>query len=218
LTNRQILQRQKKVCILLKCKQIKEGIMKKINLYRTDKIIFSLKYLSIFLLFVLINSSCLTQESKTGNKETMKNHKTKLVKDFIALWETGDTSKTPLIFTEDCAYTDVANEQTFNGIEGVNRYVGHVHNWGSDIKMTIRNMEISDEMGYVEWTFTANQTSPIKGRVLIATNKQITLDGVTLVKFSDDKIKDASDYMDVLGFVLQLGSKVELPGGVILGK
>ena len=73
-------------------------------------------------------------------------------------------------------------------------------------------------MGYVELTLTAKHTSPIKGKVPIATNKDITLNGATLVEFKDGKIAKASDYMDVLGFVIQLGSKVELPGGVVIGE
>jgi hypothetical protein len=38
------------------------------------------------------------------------------------------------------------------------------------------------------------------------------------MEYKDDKIIKAVDYMDVLGFVIQLGGKVELPGGVIIGK
>ena len=176
------------------------------------------KYLAILLFIIIINLSCESQEYKTGNNENHKIHATKLAKDQMALWETGDTLKTHEIFADSCTYEDVANNQTFNGVNGVKKYISHVHNWVSNIKMKIRNLKISDDIGYVEWTFTAIQTSPIKGIVLIPTNKQIILNGVTLIKFRDDKIKDAKDYMDVLGFVLQLGSKVELPGGVTLSK
>jgi hypothetical protein len=84
--------------------------------------------------------------------------------------------------------------------------------------MEIREINVSENMGYVEWTMTAKQTGPIEGRVPIATNNNITLNGVTLMEYKDDKIIKAVDYMDVLGFVIQLGGKVELPGGVIIGK
>lgn len=192
--------------------------MKKIKLYSKDEVVFISKYWGIFILFIIVNYSCRTQEFKSSNAENQKNNTTKLAKDFVYLWETGDTLKTNDIFADSCIYTDVANNQTFVGIQGVNKYIHHVHDWASNVKMTVRNIEVSEKTGYVEWKFTAKQTRPIKGIVLIATNKQITLNGVTVLSFSDNKIKDASDYMDVLGFVLQLGSKVELPGGVIINK
>ena len=112
----------------------------------------------------------------------------------------------------------MANDYTFYGINGINKYINHIHNWASDIKMEIREINVSENMGYVEWTMTAKQTRPIEGRVPIATNKNINLNGVTLMEYKDGKIIKAVDYMDVLGFVIQLGGKVELPGGVIIGE
>ena len=61
------------------------------------------------------------------------------------------------------------------------------------------------------------QNKPISGTVNIATNKDYKLNGVTLLEFDNGLIIKATDYMDVLGFVLQLGACVELPGGVELG-
>ncbi|TBW29982.1 nuclear transport factor 2 family protein [Gramella sp. KN1008] len=142
---------------------------------------------------------------------------TRLLQDLMELWETGDTSKTPELFVEKATYTDVPNNNTMRGIEGINQYLTHVHMWASNVQMDIRNIKVSPKMGYVEWTFTAVHTSPIPGRVSVATNRNVTLKGATLVEFNEGKIQKASDYMDVLGFVIPLGSKVELPGGVIIG-
>lgn len=140
----------------------------------------------------------------------------KLVREFMDLWESGDTLKTAYIFQKGTKYTDMANNQTFSGIQEINHYITHIHNWASDVKMIIRKIDVTENMGYVEWTMTARQTRPIQGRVPIATNKDITINGVTLMDFREDKIARAVDYMDVLGFVIQLGSKVELPGGVVM--
>jgi hypothetical protein len=190
----------------------REENMKKIIII----VLRNFNYLILLVAIVLIHFSCDTQESKKNNIDNVNNHSVKLVNELMVLWETGDTLKTDNIFTDTCTYSDVANNQTFVGIQGVNKYVHHVHDWASEIKMIVRNIEIKDSIGYVEWTFKARQTNPIKGIVLIATNKKVTLNGVTLIEFCNSKIKNASDYMDVLGFILQLGSKVELPGGVII--
>ena len=175
-----------------------------------------MKNLMYFLLFFGILISCEPSSEVEENK--VIEHNTHLLNNLMALWETGDTLRTNEIFATNCEYTDVANNTTLSGIEGVNRYIGHVHNWASNTRMTVRKVNVSEKMGYVEWTFTALQSNPIKGRVPIATNKDITLNGVTLAEFKDGKIQKAADYMDVLGFVIQLGSKVELPGGVIIGE
>lgn len=140
-----------------------------------------------------------------------------LANELMTLWETGDTLKTHEIFLNECSYVDIANNSTFPGITGINKYVGHIHSWATDVKMIVRKINTTDNMGYVEWTLKAKHTSPIEGIVPIATNKDITLNGVTLLEFKDGKIEQASDYMDVLGFVMQLGSKLELPGGNVIG-
>lgn len=169
----------------------------------------------LILIILSVFISCGTENNTKENNE-MTDLSKQLAQDLMALWESGDTLNTARIFHEECKYADVANNHTFMGINGVNQYVTHIHKWASDVNMETRSIHVSGNMGYAEWTLTAKHTSPIKGRVPVATNKDITLNGATLLEFKDGKISKASDYMDVLGFVIQLGSKVELPGGVII--
>jgi hypothetical protein len=61
------------------------------------------------------------------------------------------------------------------------------------------------------------QDRPIAGRVPVATGRSFAIRGATLIEMKDGRIRRAADYIDVLGFVLQLGARVELPGGVVLG-
>lgn len=175
-----------------------------------------MRNLIYFPLFVGILLSC--QTSNNVDEIKVIEHNTQLLQGLMVLWETGDTLRTHEIFSENCEYTDVANNTTLSGIVGVNGYISHVHNWASNTQMTVRKVHVSENMGYVEWTFTAVQSNPIKNRVPVATNKDITLNGVTIAEFNGGKIQKAADYMDVLGFVIQLGSKVELPGGVVIGE
>lgn len=64
-----------------------------------------------------------------------------------------------------------------------------------------------------EWTMTAVQDRPIPGRVPVATDRRVEIRGVTLVEVRDGRITRAADYLDALGFVIQLGGRVALPGG-----
>jgi steroid delta-isomerase-like uncharacterized protein len=171
--------------------------------------------ISILLTGLLI--SC-TTNNDTSDKKKTETQLVKLTEKLITLWETGDTSISQEIFLTECTYVDIANNYSFEGINGVNKYVGHIHNWATEVKMISRKIRVSEKSGFVEWTLTAKQTSPIKGRVPLATNREITLNGVTILEFDEGKIKKASDYMDVLGFVMQLGSKLELPGGKTIGE
>lgn len=173
---------------------------------------------NILYLFFLICFlfSCRSSTKKSDIKLIEEN--TALLNDLMKLWETGDTFITKNLFAKNCEYIDMANNRTLNGIDEANRYISHVHKWGTNIQMKVRKMNASKEMGYVEWTFMAVQSNPIEGRVPIATNKKINLNGVTIVEFKNGKILRASDYMDILGFVVQLGSRVELPGGVVIGE
>lgn len=177
-----------------------------------------MKYFFITLIFLIFSFSCNTKEQKVNRGNLGVNNVKKLGQDLIKLWETGDTLKTKKLFTKECTYTDIANNQVFSGVQEINKYISHIHSWASDIKMTTRNIKVSDEMGFIEWTLTAKQTKPIKGRIPVATNNNITLNGVSLIEVKNGKIEKASDYMDVLGFVIQLGSKIELPGGMVIGE
>jgi len=176
-----------------------------------------MKHFITSILLIGIFCCCETKKSSVDNKD-MRSINDNLANELMTLWQTGDTLKTHEIFLTECSYVDVANDHTFSGIVGVNKYVGHIHSWATDVKMIVRKINTKDDMGYVEWTLKAKHTSPIKGMVTVATNKDITLNGVTLLEFKDEKIEKASDYMDVLGFVMQLGSKLELPGGIVIGE
>jgi len=159
----------------------------------------------------------LTLLGQLGHYPPPVNKIEKLGEELMNLWETGDTLKTKNLFIKESIYTDIANNQVFSGVQEINKYISHIHSWASEIKMTTRNIKVSNEIGYIEWTLIAKQTKPIKGKIPIATNNNITLKGTTLIEVKNGKIEKASDYMDVLGFIVQLGSKIELPGGAVIG-
>jgi len=169
----------------------------------------------IFVLIILtITFSC---SQKKENSRSINNKSGTIGAKLMEVWESGDTSLVNELFHEECEYVDIPNNYVFEGLNGVKDYISHVHKWGSDIGMEIRNKKFEGDVGYIEWTFSAIQSNPIRGRVPIATNKEIKINGVTLIEIKDNKIKKATDYLDALGFVIQLGSKIELPGGVIIG-
>ena len=143
---------------------------------------------------------------------------TDLVIRLMEVWESGHQNSLAEFVDSSAVYDDIPNNYRFEGIEGFESYIGHVHNWASEVSIVIHEVGGSADRAYAEWTMTGRQSRPIEGRIPIATDSTFTLKGLTVVEVADGKIIRAADYMDVLGFILQLGSFVELPGGVVIGK
>ncbi len=139
-----------------------------------------------------------------------------LVVQLMEIWQSGDDKKLIAIAQTDMVYHDVPNNHHFKGIEESRSYIKHVHNWASDIKIEITKVHHYEQAALAEWTMTGIQSRPIKNRIAIATNNQFTLKGATLIEIENGKIIRAADYIDVLGFVIQLGAEVKLPGGKII--
>lgn len=146
------------------------------------------------------------------------------VRQLMRIWETGEPAPLDEIATPDVVYDDVPNGERFVGRDGVRRYVEHVHLWAGEIQIAISAVQSSADVAVAEWILRGVQNRPIPGRVPVATNRSFVLKGLTLVELRDGRIARAADYMDVLGFsrvflgfVLQLGARVELPGGAVIG-
>jgi len=138
------------------------------------------------------------------------------VRQFMRIWETGDTGVLDDIASPDVVYDDVPNGERFEGLDGVRRYVGHVHAWASQVKITVVAVHSGLDAAVAEWVMRGIQDRPIPGRIPVATNRPFELKGATLVELRDGRITRAADYIDVLGFVIQLGGRLELPGGVVI--
>ena len=53
-------------------------------------------------------------------------------------------------------------------------------------------------------------------RVPVATGREVVLNGVTIIEIEDGRIIRAADYTDTTPLMLQLGGRIELPGGVVI--
>lgn len=139
-----------------------------------------------------------------------------LVNELMDVWESGEADRLGELMSADVVYDDIPNGTSLRGIEASIGYVTHVHKWASNIDISVSKSFGNGTDAVAEWTMTAIQSDPIPGRVPVVTNKTITLHGATLVHVENGRITRAADYLDALGFVLQLGSEVTLPGNVVL--
>ena len=139
-----------------------------------------------------------------------------LARTLMALWETGETDNLAQLFRADAVYDDYPNQVQYQGLEEIAGYVTHVHDWADGVTMSISELQVSEYGAVVEWVFSGVQDRPIGNRVPVATGRDVLLNGVTVIQVEDGRIRRAADYIDVLSFVLQLGSEVRLPGGSVL--
>lgn len=138
------------------------------------------------------------------------------VRQLMQIWETGDASRLAEIASPELVYDDIPNGQRYEGLDGAQRYVGHVHSWASQVTIAVTAVHGGPDGAVAEWVMRGFQDRPIAGRVPAGTNRPFELNGATVVEVRDGRIIRAADYLDVLGFVLQLGAQVELPGGVVI--
>ena len=138
------------------------------------------------------------------------------VRQLMDVWGSGDVSGLEALVVPDVVYDDVPNAHRFEGVDGVRRYVRHVHAWADRGELEIVKVQSSDNAATAEWVMRGIQARPIPGRIPVATNRAFELKGVTIVELREGRIARAADYLDVLGFVIQLGGRVELPGGVVI--
>lgn len=134
----------------------------------------------------------------------------------MKMWESGNTAQLEEITNADVIYDDVPNGERFEGREGVRRYIEHVHGWAGQVQIEVTAIHGGADSVVAEWVMRGVQERPIPGRVLVVTNRKFQLKGATIVELQEGKIARVADYIDVLAFVIQLGGRVELPGGIVI--
>ena len=134
----------------------------------------------------------------------------------MRIWENGNIHDLERIMTHDVIYEAAQQGYNYKGIEEVGQYVGHLKLFAKDLKIKVISVISTETTAVLEWIMTGIQDQPIPGRISVATNREFSVKGATIVEIKDELIIRATDYMDLLGFVIQLGARVKLPGEVVL--
>lgn len=138
------------------------------------------------------------------------------IRSLMALWESGDAEELMGLFWPDAVYDDFPNQMEYRGLEEIAGYVGHVHSWATGVSLGVTEVHVSETGAVAEWVFSGIQDRPIPGQISVATGREVVLNGVTIIEMDGGRIRRAADYIDVLPLVLQLGGRVELPGGTVM--
>lgn len=139
-----------------------------------------------------------------------------VVRTLMSTWSSADTAVILDLFWPEATYDDFANQVTYQGLEEIVGYVTQVHDWGDDVYMSVGAVHANENGAVAEWVFSAVQNRPMGDRLPVATGREVVVNGVTIVEMRGNRIVRAADYMDTTPLLLQLGGRIELPGGVVV--
>ncbi len=139
-----------------------------------------------------------------------------VVRTLLAGWESADSAAIADLFWPRATYDDFAGQVTHRGIDEILAYVTSTHRWGDDVYMNVGTVHAAEAFAVAEWVFSAVQNRPMGSAVPEATGREVVLNGVTVVELDGGRIIRAADYVDTAPLWLQLGGRIELPGGGVL--
>jgi steroid delta-isomerase-like uncharacterized protein len=139
-----------------------------------------------------------------------------LVRRLLEAQQSADTAAIVELFWPEATYDDFASQLQHRGIEEIVGYVTSVHTWADDIYLNVADVHASDSSAVAEWLFAAVQARPMGELVPIATGREVTVNGVTIIEVDGGRIRRAADYTDTAPLLLQLGGRMQLPGGSVM--
>lgn len=136
-------------------------------------------------------------------------------RSLMAAWESADHALIEELFWPDATYDDFPNQHTHQGLREIIGYVDAMHAWADDVFMNVGEIHVTSEGAVVEWVFSAVQARPM-GPVSVGTGAEVVTNGVTVIELDGGRIVRAADYADTAPLMLQVGGRIELPGGEVL--
>lgn len=159
----------------------------------------------------LLVAGCVTADPEAATRESEL-----VIRTLMAAMESADTAVVLDLFWPQATYDDYQNQISHQGLEEILTYVTSVHEWGDDVYLNVGRVHASETSAVAEWVFSAFQNRPLGELVPEATGREVVLNGVTIIELEDGRIARAADYTDAAALMLQLGGRIELPGGQVL--
>lgn len=139
------------------------------------------------------------------------------VRMLMTAYESADTTMLLDLFWPQATYDDFAGQHTYQGLDEILGYVTGVHDWGDDVYKNAGRVHVTENGAVAEWIFSAVQNRPFGPIAPRATGNEVVLSGITIIEMEGDRIMRAADYIDTQPLLLQLGARIELPGGGVIG-
>jgi len=138
------------------------------------------------------------------------------MRSLMSAFETADVALIEDLFLAQATYDDYPNQHTYHGLDEIVGYVTAVHEWADDVYMNVGRIHVTTDGAVAEWVFSGVQNRPLGQQVPVATGREVVLNGVTVIEIQNGRILRAADYTDTGALMLQLGGRIELPGGSVV--
>jgi ketosteroid isomerase-like protein len=135
------------------------------------------------------------------------------IRTLMAAWESADAAAIEELFWPEATYDDYPNQHTHQGAQEIVEYVMALHAWADDVYFNVGDVHVTRTGAVAEWIFSAVQARPMGADLTLATGLEVISNGVTIVELDRGRIRRAADYMDTRPIMLQLGGRIEMPGG-----
>lgn len=163
------------------------------------------------LLLIAALQACVTADSDpTATRNEL------LALSLLDAQQMADTTAIVELFWPDAVYDDYANQLQYRGIQEIVGYVTSVHGWADDVYLNAGEVHASGTGAVIEWLFAGVQARPLASYAPVATGREVVLNGVTIIEVDGGRIRRAADYVDSGALALQLGGRIELPGGSVI--
>ena len=158
----------------------------------------ALSVITLSFLFASCTSNQQTETAKTDSVETN-------IKMYTHTWDEIVNHGKLDMFNDSNFTTDVVMHANPNvvGIDSARAYYANYLTGFSNIKFTIRDVFGQGNKLVKYWNFSGDNTGVFFG--MPATEKHVSIDGVTLVRMQNGKIAEERDFLDNLDLMTQLG-------------
>ncbi|MEQ1855399.1 MAG: nuclear transport factor 2 family protein [Longimicrobiales bacterium] len=168
------------------------------------------RWLGALLVAALGAGACAPTEEQAVSQNEL------LLRSLMDALQSADTATITEIFWPEAVYDDFASQLQYRGLEEIVGYVTSVHTWADDVYMNVGEVHVSQTGAVAEWLFAGVQARPMGELVPEVTNREVVMNGVTIIEVDGGRIRRAADYTDTTPMLLQLGGRMTLPGGGVM--
>jgi steroid delta-isomerase-like uncharacterized protein len=133
-----------------------------------------------------------------------EDHKAKVRQAFDEAFIKGNVNAIDEIAAPDIVFHRPP-EPDVKGLAAYKQMIVDMRKSFSDIQFTFDDFIIEGETAAARWTVRCTHTGQMPSMPIPPTGKRVTMTGLTLVHMVNGKAKEEWEYVDMLGFMQQLG-------------
>ena len=127
----------------------------------------------------------------------------KYLHEYYQAWSSQNADAVMEFFTEESTFEDLAFAVKFAGLEQIRSFVDLTYAGSPDFHIQPTQIIVDKDKAAATWTMSGTHSGDFPG--LPATGKHFQVRAVSIVKFEGQKIKEMTDYWNLLDFQRSVG-------------